>query len=101
MVIREQALPPEREEEEAHDEDEFDEDEEGDEDRQDAQPSGDPSSDQPPSPFTQSQPLPHFDMGGSSSTPYMPIDATFLQSFTSLQMDVVGLWEGCTMMQSD
>ena len=101
MVIRERALPPEWEEEGAHEEDEFEDVEEEDEERQHAQPSNGPVSDPPPPPFTQSQPSPHFDMGRSSFTPHMPFDATFLQSFASLQMNVPDLQEECNAMQSN
>ena len=57
VVIREQALLPEQEEEEAHYYDEFEdveEADEGDEEGQDVQPSGGPLSASPPPPFTQS-----------------------------------------------
>ena len=53
-----------------------------------------PSSVLPPPPFTQSQPSTSFDMGGSSSTPHMAYDATFLQSFANLHMDVADLRRG-------
>jgi len=98
IVIRERVLPLEHEEEEAHDEgEEFDEEDEGDEgdvrdeQEQDTPLSGDPSNVLPPPPFPQSQPSTHFDMGGSSSTPQMPYEATFLQSFANLQIDVADL----------
>jgi len=107
VVIRDRVLPPEREEEEAQDEgEEFDEGDEGDEgdvgdeEEQDTTPSGDPFNVPPPPPFPQSQLSTHFDMGGSSSTPQMPYDATFLQSFVNVQMDVAGL-RGYTAMQSN
>jgi len=102
VVTREWVLAPEREEEEPQDEkEEFDEGDEGDDKGQDAPPSGDPSNVPPPPLFTQSQPSTHFDMGGSSSTPHIPYDATFLQSFANLQMDVAELQEGYTTMQLD
>ena len=82
VVIGERVLPLEHEEEEAQDEEEeFDEEDEGDvgdEQKQDTPPSSDPSNVPTPPLFPQSQPSTHFDMGGSSFTPQMPYDATFL-----------------------
>ena len=41
-------------------------------------------------------------MGGSSSSAaYMPLDPTFLQSFSNLQMEVSGLREGFSGMRHD
>jgi len=49
----------------------------------------------PPLPFTH-------EMGGSSSwAAYMPLDPTFLQSFSNLQIEVSGLWEDFTGMRAD
>ena len=40
-------------------------------------------------------------MGGSYSTPHMPFDASFLQSFSNLQVEVTGLQEGYNKMRQD
>jgi len=45
-------------------------------------------------PQYQSQPQqPFFEMGGSSSTPQIPFDSMFLQSFSNLQVQVASLYE--------
>ena len=97
VVIRERVLPPEQEGEAQDEEEEFeegDEGDEGDEEAQAAPPSGDPYTVPPPPPQSQSHPSAHFDVGGSSFTTQTPYDVTFLQSFTTLQVDVAGLREG-------
>jgi len=104
VIIRERVLPPEQEEEAQEEEGEFDkgdEGHEGNEKAQEASPASDPSTIQPPPPPSQSHPYDHFDIGGSCSTGQTPYGATFLQSFATLQLDVAGLREGYTAMQSD
>jgi len=104
VIIRERILPPEQGEEAQDEEEEFEEGDEGDEGNEEAQEAplaSDPSTIQPPLPPSQSHPYSHFDVGGSSFTAQPPYDATFLQSFATLQLDVASLREGYTAMQSD
>jgi len=39
--------------------------------------------------------------GSSSSTAYMPLDPTFLQSYSNLQVEVSGLREDFTVIRAD
>ena len=79
---------------------ENDDEKEGEEVGQEAQPHKEPQGEQEPAPQPPPQPqYPYFEMGGSSSTFYMPFDNSFLQSFANLQMEVTEFREGYTGMR--
>jgi len=104
MLPREEQLATDEEvgyDEEAKDDDDDQEDDvdEGQERPELKGPHAEEEAIPPPPPFH--PPFPHETGRSSSSMAYMPLDPAFLQSFSALQMEVLGLQEGYTGMRDD